>query len=102
MRTTRRTTVATIAIALVLIGATTFGANQRERTLQDYRTRMDVLLVERSEREWCVVVESGPTGPEPSVTLGRTVSRCPDGTHRIETWQMSDGTIVESITIGGE
>jgi hypothetical protein len=102
MRTTTRTIVATSVVAMALVLVATIGANQHAQTMQDYRDRMDVLLVERSVRFACRVIESGPTGPEPSVTIGQTISQCVDGTTRIDYWHMSDGTIYETTIVGGD
>ena len=38
----------------------------------------------------CEVVEHGITGPEPDVTIGRTVEACSDGTTRITEWYAGD------------
>ena len=38
----------------------------------------------------CEVVEHGMTGPEPDVTIGRTVEACSDGTTRITEWYAGD------------
>lgn len=102
MRTTTRAIVATSVAAMALVAVATIGANQRAETMQDYRDRMDVLLVERSVRFRCTIVEHGPTGPEPTVTLGRTISRCVDGTTRVDVWNVSDGLIVETTIVPGD
>ena len=46
------------------------------------------------------VVEHGPTGPEPTVNIGRTVYACTDGTFRIVEWDIDAtcGTVVENGT----
>jgi hypothetical protein len=38
----------------------------------------------------CAVVEHGLTGPEASVTIGRTVEACSDGTTRVTEWIAGD------------
>jgi hypothetical protein len=43
----------------------------------------------------CAIVEHGPTGPEPDVTLGRTVERCADGTYVTTTWRLATGEVVD-------
>ena len=43
----------------------------------------------------CAVVEAGPTGPEPDVTLGRIVEACADGTYRTTTYLIGTGEVVE-------
>ena len=43
----------------------------------------------------CAIVEAGPTGPEPEVTLGRIVEACGDGTYRTTTYVLSTGEVVE-------
>ena len=43
----------------------------------------------------CAIVEAGPTGPEPSVTLGRIVEACADGTYRTTTYRLTTGEVVE-------
>jgi hypothetical protein len=46
-------------------------------------------------RPGCAIVEHGPTGPEPDVTLGRTVERCADGTYVVTTWMLATGIVVD-------
>jgi hypothetical protein len=46
-------------------------------------------------RPGCSIVEHGPTGPEPDVTLGRTVERCADGTYVVTTWELATGIVVD-------
>ena len=43
----------------------------------------------------CAIVEAGPTGPEPDVTLGRIVEACADGTYRTTTYVLGTGELVE-------
>ena len=43
----------------------------------------------------CAIVEAGPTGPEPDVTLGRIVEACADGTYRTTTYVIDTGEVVE-------
>jgi hypothetical protein len=43
----------------------------------------------------CAIVEAGPTGPEPEVTLGRVVEVCADGTYRTTTYVLDTGELVE-------
>jgi hypothetical protein len=46
-------------------------------------------------RPGCSVVEHGPTGPEPEVTLGRTVERCADGSTIVTTWELTTGIVLD-------
>lgn len=52
------------------------------------------LNLDRLAGDGCVVVENGPTGPEPDVTLGHTVERCADGHYRTTTWRLATGQVV--------
>jgi hypothetical protein len=45
----------------------------------------------------CAIVEHGPTGPEPDVTLGRTVEVCRDGSAIVTTWIVTTGEVVEVV-----
>jgi hypothetical protein len=51
------------------------------------------LTVDRITGDGCVIVEHGPTGPEPDVTLGHTVERCADGHYRTTTWRLDTGEV---------
>ena len=46
-------------------------------------------------RPGCAIVEHGPTGPEPDVTLGRTVEVCADGSAIVTTWELATGIVVD-------
>jgi len=46
-------------------------------------------------RPGCTIVEHGPTGPEPDVTLGRTVEACADGSTIVTTWDLATGIVVD-------
>ena len=46
-------------------------------------------------RPGCAIVEHGPTGPEPDVTLGRTVEVCADGSTIVTTWELATGIVVD-------
>jgi hypothetical protein len=50
----------------------------------------------------CVIVEAGPTGPEPDVTLGRIVEACADGTYRTTTYVLGTALIVDVDEHDGE
>lgn len=50
----------------------------------------------------CAIVEAGPTGPEPDVTLGRIVEACADGTYRTTTYRLTTGEVVEVDEHDGE
>ena len=97
---TKRTAVA-VAISAVLAGAAISAAIPApcygddgyrcvsEAEYADVLTRLDVIRSERSGDRFantCAVVEHGPTGPEPTVNLGRTVTRCADGTTYVTEW----------------
>ena len=43
----------------------------------------------------CAIVEAGPTGPEPDVTLGRIVEACADGSTVTTTSVLATGEVVE-------
>jgi hypothetical protein len=43
----------------------------------------------------CAIVEHGPTGPEPDVTLGRTVEVCRDGSAIVTTWDLTTGDVLD-------
>jgi len=89
-------TVAATAVAALVFSATNYGAPcfgddgdacLTEAEYADVLTRMDVLRGDRSgDRFACAVVEHGPTGPEPTVNIGRTVTRCADGTTYVTEW----------------
>ena len=50
----------------------------------------------------CAIVEAGPTGPEPDVTLGRIVEVCADGSTVTTTYVLSTGEVVEVDEHDGE
>ena len=77
---TARHVAALIAVVLV---AAYVGAPRSAPTLADLA------------RPGCAIVEHGPTGPEPDVTLGRTVEQCADGTYVVTTWMLATGIVVD-------
>jgi hypothetical protein len=70
------------AIAVLLVGAYA-GAPRTAPTVDDLA------------RPGCYVVEHGPTGPEPTVNLGRTVERCDDGVTIVTTWVIATGEVID-------
>ena len=90
--------VAFVAAASLILHGTNYGAPcigddgapcLTEAEYADVLARLDVLRSERGGDRFantCAVVEHGPTGPEPTVNLGRTVTRCADGTTYVTEW----------------
>jgi hypothetical protein len=81
--TTTRPNLAAAAILAAILAAAYVAAPRTAPTLSDLA------------RPGCEIVEHGPTGPEPDVTLGRTVEACQDGTYVVTTWDLATGIVVD-------
>jgi hypothetical protein len=71
------------ALAALILAAAYVAAPRTAPTLDDLA------------RPGCTIVEHGPPGPEPDVTLGRTVEACADGSTIVTTWDLATGIVVD-------